>query len=87
MAHPQYQLFILCLVVHGVKSTLQSLHNIQNLFIYAIIDLVGLATSRLVHLCRVTIHNRKLFVQLEDILRRPDDESWLFATIDRLVVT
>ena len=87
MAHPQYQLFILCLVVHGVKSTLQSLHNIQNLFIYAIIDLVGLATSRLVHLCRVTIHNRKLFVQLEDILRRPDDESWLFATLIEAILT
>ena len=55
-AHPLHHFLGLCLVRIRVKATLQALHDVQNLSIDPVIDLVGLAADALVHVGCLAVH-------------------------------
>ena len=55
-SHPLDHFFGLCLVRIRIKATLQALHDVQNLSIDPVIDLVGLAAEALAHLGGLAVH-------------------------------
>ena len=63
-----------------VKPALQPLHNVEDLFVDAVVDLQGLTAGSCRHLRRVPIHDVKLLVQLQDVLGR-------FYSLPRLLIT
>ena len=88
VSHPQYKLLVLSLMLVRVKSAFKSLHNVQNLFLNSIINLMWLTSSRCIHLCSMPVHNCKLFVQLKDVFCSFDIDFWLsLSATDCTVLT